>query len=257
MSWRFIRNLIGVRTRSTINNCIEALVRIDPRGAIEAELQTMEDQLDQLGIQVAEARVVLEQRRKEANCIKELYNQRLYAAESIESKINETSDDIRRLDLEQSLTTLVNMLEKMGPDIEHEVREAQEAQEFLQVLEKTYAETGSKLKAARLELERAKRDMTRSEHQKAQAEHQAEQTRHTANLANAGSSVSIALRSMQDITARNLQQAEALKSKTALLQLTCPEQDDPNITAALAEKENAPQVPGNISARLAALRQRL
>ena len=52
------------------------------------------------------------------------------------------------------------MLEEMAPEIEREEAEAKDAQEFLQMLEQTYADAGTKLKQARSELERAQRDMS-------------------------------------------------------------------------------------------------
>ena len=49
--FNFIRNLVGVKTDRAVNNAIEAIVRWDPKSATEAELRTMEQNLDQLGLQ--------------------------------------------------------------------------------------------------------------------------------------------------------------------------------------------------------------
>ena len=54
------------------------------------------------------------------------------------------------------------MLEQMAPEIEREKKDAADAKDFLDMLEKTYAEAGGKLKTARSELERAQRDMGRA-----------------------------------------------------------------------------------------------
>ncbi|MDT8267372.1 hypothetical protein RQ832_29290, partial [Roseomonas sp. DSM 102946] len=62
----FIRNLVGVKTDQAVNSAIEAIVRWDPKSATEAELRTMEQHLDRLGMQVAEARQAYEKEAREA-----------------------------------------------------------------------------------------------------------------------------------------------------------------------------------------------
>lgn len=68
----FIRNLVGVKTDQAVNNAVEAIVRWDPKSATEAELRTMEQHLDQLGLQVAEARQAYEREKREADAIEAL-----------------------------------------------------------------------------------------------------------------------------------------------------------------------------------------
>ena len=62
----FIRNLVGVKTDRAVQASVEALVRWDPQAATEAELRTMEQHLDDLGLQVAQARATYEREKKEA-----------------------------------------------------------------------------------------------------------------------------------------------------------------------------------------------
>jgi hypothetical protein len=52
----FLRNLAGVKVDKAAQAGIEALVRWDPKSASEAELRTMEQNLDALGREVALAR---------------------------------------------------------------------------------------------------------------------------------------------------------------------------------------------------------
>ena len=61
---------------------------------------------------------------------------------------------------------------------------------------------------------------------------------------------------MQDAAARNLAEAEAANSKAKLLTPTKPEQDDPNIAAAMDAAAGRSPVPTNLGDRLAALRQK-
>jgi chromosome segregation ATPase len=148
------------------------------------------------------------------------------------------------------------MLEEMAPEIEREEAEAKDAQEFLQMLEQTYADAGTKLKQARSELERAQRDMSRAQQQRQFAEQRAEAARQAAGLAGATSGLSVALKSMQDAAARDLASAEAASAKARLLKPTKPEEDDPNIAEALRLASGKSPAPTNLSDRLAAIRGR-
>jgi chromosome segregation ATPase len=249
----FIRNLLGVKTDQAVQAGIEALVRWDPQAATEAEMRSMEQHLDELGLEVAKARTAYEREKKEAEAIRALLNQRMAAAEQLQKQIAAEATVGRKDSLEKSLTTLVEMLERMTPEVEREAQDETEAHDFLGMLEKTYAEAGAKLRAARSQLERAQRDMTRAGQQRQVAERQAEAARRTAGLSNTTSSLNVALKAMQDAAAHDLEVAEAATAKARLLKPTQPEQDDPNIAAALAAASGKPQ-PQSLSERLAALK---
>src|SRR5690349_14932383 len=146
----FIRNLIGVKTDQAVQSSIEAIVRWDPKSATEAELRTMEHNLDQLGLQVAQARASWEKEKKEADAITTLSQQRMAAAEQIQNQLNAETDPGRKAALERSLETLVALLEQMAPDIERETQDASDAQAFLQTLDKTYHEAVCKPRSGRI-----------------------------------------------------------------------------------------------------------
>ena len=148
----FIRNLAGVKTDQAAQGALEALVRWDPKAATEAELRTMEEHLDDLGLQVAQARATYDRERHEADAIQQLSQQRMAAAEQLERQLGAETDPARKGALESSLATLVEMLERMAPEVDRERQDAVDAQEFLEALERTYAEAGQKLRAARSEL---------------------------------------------------------------------------------------------------------
>jgi chromosome segregation ATPase len=251
----FIRNLVGVKTDQAVQGAVEALVRWDPKAATEAELRTMEQHLDELGRQVAEARQAYDRERREADAIVRLSQQRMAAAEQLQARLQTEADAPTKAGLERSLGTLVGMLEQMTPDVEREKQDAEDAGSFLQMLEDTYAQAGQKLKSARDALNRAQRDMGRAEQQRDMAERRAEAARQAAGLSGATSGLSVALKAMQDNAARNLAAAEAANAKASLLQPTRPEQDDPNIVAAMAAASGARPAPSSLADRLAALRQ--
>jgi chromosome segregation ATPase len=205
---------------------------------------------------VAQARAAYEREKKEADAISVLSRQRLAAAEQIEKQGAAETDPNRKAALEKSLGTLVAMLEEMAPEIEREETEAKDAQDFLQMLEQAYANAGAKLKRARNDLERAQRDMSRADQQRQAAEQRAEAARQAAGLASATSGLSIALKSMQDVAARDMASADAASAKARLLRPTKPEEDDPNIAEALRLASGTSPAPTNLTDRLAAIRGR-
>jgi chromosome segregation ATPase len=251
---QFMSNLIGVKFDKAAQAGVEALVRWDPKSASEAEMRTMEQHLDALGREVAQARQSYDRENKEAEAIQSLSRQRLAAAEQLQSQIDSATDPQRKAEVERSLNTLVTMLEQMAPEVDREKAEAADARDFLQMLEKTYAEAGGKLKTARSELERAQRDMTRAAQQREQAERQAEGARRAAGLAGATSGLTVALKAMQDAASKDLISADAQMSKARLLRPTTPEQDDPNIAAALAHASGKMVGTQSLTERLALLK---
>lgn len=132
----FIRNLVGVKTDQAVQSAVEALVRWDPKAATEAELRTMDEHLDSLGLQVAQARAAYEKEQKEADAILQLSRQRMAAAEHLQRQMESEADAGRKAQLEKSLETLVGMLEQMAPDIDREEQDAVDAREFLTMLER-------------------------------------------------------------------------------------------------------------------------
>jgi chromosome segregation ATPase len=253
---QFMRNLVGVKADQAVQAGVEALVRWDPRSASEAEMRTMEQHLDELGQQVARARQSYDKEKREADTIQALSAQRIAAAEHLQGQLAAESDPTRKADLERSLTTLVSMLEQMAPEVDREKKDVVDAKEFLEMLEKTYADAGGKLREARSQLERAQRDMARAGQQRQMAERQADAARRAAGLTTTTSSLNVALKAMQDTAARDLANAEAANMKAKLLKPTQPEQEDANIARAMAAASGKPAAPTNLSDRLAALRAR-
>src|SRR4051794_29584585 len=101
----FIRNLVGVKTDNAVNSAIETIVRWDPKSATEAELRTMEEHLDQLGVQVAQARSAYDRERKEADAISALSQQRMAAAEQLNARLATEANPANKQALEKSLAT--------------------------------------------------------------------------------------------------------------------------------------------------------
>ena len=250
----FIRNLVGVKTDQAVNSAVSAIVRWDPQSATEAELRTMEQNLDEVGRQVAQARMGFDKERREADAIQSLSRQRMAAAEQIGQTLTAETDPARKADLERSLGTLVGMLEEMAPDLAREKQDVVDAEAFLRSLEDTYQQAGQKLKSARAELTRAQRDMGRADQQRAMAERRAEAARQAAGLASATSGLTVALQAMRDSAQRDLTEAEAANAKASFLTPSAPEKEDANIVAAMAKVQGTTANGRSLTDRLAALR---
>ena len=125
-------------------------------------MRSMEQNLDQLGQQVARARLSYDKEMREANAIQALSTQRMAAADQLQRQAEAETDPAKKAELERSLGTLVTMLEQMAPEVDREKKDVVDAKEFLEMLEKTYAEAGGKLREGRSQLERAQRDMARA-----------------------------------------------------------------------------------------------
>ena len=251
---RFMGNMISAKASQAVQSGIEALVRWDPQTASEAELKSMEQHLDDLGRQVAAARHSYDKEKREADAIQLLSSQRFAAADLLQRQIDTEIDPERKAGLEKSLNTLVTLLEQMSPEVNREKAEADDAKDFLEMLEQTYAEAGGKLKEGRAQLDRARRDMTRAEQQRQTAEQQAEAARRAAGLSSAASSLSVALKAMQDSAAKDLANADVALAKAKLLRPTAPEQDDPNIARAMDAAAGKSPAPQSLTDRLAALK---
>ena len=252
---RFMKNLVGVKMNKAANAGIEALVRWDPKSASEAELRTMEQHLDDLGREVALARQSYDKEKKEADAIQALSQQRMAAAEHLNRQM-----ELRKRPRQEGRAGAESRDARNHARADGaRDRARKEGRGGRQGLSgdagETYAEAGGKLRSARSDLERAQRDMGRAAQQREQADRQAEAARRAAGLVNTTSSLTVALKAMQDAAAKDLASADAAMSKAKLLKPTQPEKEDPNIAAALAAASGKPAAPQSLSERLARLRQ--
>ena len=252
----FIRNLIGVKQDQAFQHALDAIVRWDPQGASDAQLLTMEQNLDLIGSRVEQARAAYDKERKEFDTIEALSHQRMSAADLLQKQMDAEPDPSRKEALKGSLEKLVSMLEEMAPDVEREKQDVEAAQNFLEMLEQSYDQAAKKLKSAKSELTRAQRDMARAAHEREMAEQRAEQARETAGLVHSSNALNVALEAMHDAAARDAQAAAVAERKAKILAPSSPEKDDPNIAAALAAAGGAhrPTSPASLEDRLAALK---
>ncbi len=251
----FVKNFGGEKVKETGRNIVQALAAWDPETASAAEIKQMEDNLDKLTRQVADARASYEKEQGEADAIQALYEQRMKAAELLQGKLAVAADDAAAK-IESALGSLVAELEEMQPDIEREIREAVEAKDFMNELEEIAKAAAQKLKTARQTLEKAKKDMQMAKVREERANEQAERSARLAGLRTETDQLGSALSAMQKSADQANVRADAAKMKAKLLSSEKEGGEDPLIAEAMREAGGGEAKPDTIADRLAALKRK-
>lgn len=248
----FVSSFGKKKSEKVGQSIVQILASWDPETASKAELEQMEKRLNTLVQEVAEARLVYRKEQEEANAITALYNQRLKAAEILQTRLSEAPDNA---ETDKALTELVRLLEEMQPEIEIEEQEAVEAKAFMEELEEVATLSAEKLKTAKKSLTKAVQDMKRA---KVREERAAESSEHAAKLAGLreesdqlGSALSAMRKNADDSNAK----AEAAQMKAKLLGPSKAERESSLIGEAMKEAGGQPQAAASISSRLAALKR--
>lgn len=254
MSLAFIKNLLGVRKDKVVASAIEAVVRMDPKSATEAELRTMEENLDRIGRAVADAQIAFDKEKREADAIVAMFNQRLAAAELLQTKVLGEEDPAAKAGLQKSLEDLLGLIEGMHEDVAREKQDAVDAEAFLAELQTAYSEAAGRIRTARADLERAERDMARADRRLDAAKGREQNARELAGLSSASNGIDVALKAMKDAATNATTAAAVADQKARLLRPTAPEKADANIAAAMAAAAGTPAAPASSADRLAALK---
>ncbi len=251
----FVKNFGGEKVKETGRSIVQALAAWDPETASAAEIKQMEDNLDKLTRQVAEARASYEKEQGEADAIQALYEQRMKAAELLQNKLTGAAGDAASA-IEKALNELVGELEEMQPEIEREMSEAVEAKEFMNELEEVAKAAAQKLKTARHTLDKAKKDMQMAKVREERAKEKAEQSARLAGLRSETDQLGSALSAMQKSADQANSRAEAAKMKARLLSTEKEGGENQLIADAMKEAGGGEPKPTNISDRLAALKRK-
>jgi len=230
---------------------ISALVAFDPQGATEAEINEMAEKLEEVSERAAKARQVMVKEKQEAEQIAALYNQRVSAAELLKAKLDQTADEAQKASIEKSLTTLLDTLEKMNPEVEKEKQEAVDAEDFFKYLEQVTTDSAEKLKRARAEYTDAVRAMEKARMQEQMAREKEQATKTAAGIS--GTNFTTALGAIHKITDDASARSEAAKTRSDLLKPVKVD-DDANIAAALEQAKGIVK-PTSLADRMAALKK--
>lgn len=251
----FLRNFTVAKGGQAAAGLVKALVQLDPESATQADLATMEQDLDAAGVVIAKLRSDLVQEQHEFDAIKKQYTQMMGAAEIMQKKIADTTDDAQKSSLNTSLESLLSRIEHIAPELDAEKHDVEQTQQLLTDAEAAYQEKAVSLTSAKQNLDRARHDLQHAHIQEERSEQRAEQAAVVAGLKKSPSSgLTTALNVMQQSADEARQRAQAQDMKATALTGATQAATDPNIAAAMAEVNGAVS-PASLSDRLAALRR--
>jgi DNA-binding ferritin-like protein len=212
----FFKNYGVSKTEKIGDKIMEYVATCDPHGATEAEIKTMEEELDKMSIEAVEARNSFLKEKKEYEIINANYSKMLSVAEKLQDKISAETDAEKKASLETSLSKLVSDLEKMHVDIEREHTEAVDAEGFLDSLNESVKMLAERLKTSRKDYADAIRDMKHSALVEEKAKAQEEITKRLAGITKATSG-GHAINAIRKAAEDSRNRAEAAKTRSELL----------------------------------------
>jgi chromosome segregation ATPase len=246
MSWKFWSKTASKKIEQAGDALNKAIVQLDPETATEAQIELMEEKVDELAREAAKARVEYEREEREAQAARTNYNRMLEAAQLLQSKVDAGDDSVT-----DSLASLMEQLETLQPEVQLEIDEATHAKATLEAFETALKDATTNLKQARSNLKRAASEMKRANAKKQAAEAEEERNKRLAGISTRGDNMQVALDAMRECTTELEAEAEAAKLKADLIKPFDAKSDD-NIAAALAEVDGAP-APADTKSRLAGL----
>lgn len=244
MTLGFLTAFATQKVRSAGQAATTALVAFDPKGATEAQLDLMDQQLDQLGQRVAATQRQYSNAKLALEAAQRLNTQRLTAAEALQGDPSKQA----------SLEKLLDIIEQAQPDLSRLKQDESEVKEYLADLQAAYSAAAEKLKGARHELEQAQRGMDRAHVAEERARNRADAAAVTAGIRDGGNTLNTALDAMRRKAAAAEDAAAAADLKASTLAPQDHERDDPSIAAAMAEASGKPAKPQSAAERLAALK---
>lgn len=252
----FLRNFLNVQGKQAVQAVNDALVRVDPEAAIQADLDTMSQDVDKAGQVISKLRADLTREQKEGAAVDARYSELMGAAENIKGQIdNQETPADRRASLEASLSRLLDQIEKIVPQRDREHQDIEQTQALLTEAEAAYKEKVQALTEAKSTLTRARQDMQHSAIREERAAQRARQAEVVAGLkATPTSQLTVALASMQRATDAANQRTEAANMKAQALAGARDQEEDPNIKEAIAASKGQPSGQ-SLADRLAALRK--
>ena len=228
---KFFTTLGSKEAQKAGRSITDILVRWDPETASEAELAIMEKSLDKVTREVARAKSVSEKEQAEAVAIRKAHAEKVAAGEVLEKELK-TAKGKEKKEIEDALTSLVEDLEELNPEVERESQEAKEAQIYFKELEGIATSSAEKLKTAKKRLESARRGLKTAEVRKQRSEEKAEQSARIAGLRENSETIGSALSSMQRAADTANEEAAASELKAKLL---TPSSSNDRVADALAQ----------------------
>ena len=234
MSVAFIRNLAAIHLDGAVQSALDAIVRWDPEGSSLADLRTMDQNLDAIGIKVAEAQVKLDEETRQADVARGSYNQRVAAIGVMKAGLAAETDPAARADKEAKVRAFAVETKRYEDAAKKEIADQERATAILARYRQAQETAATALKGKREQMERSRQDLELARQRKADAEQAARDASEAAGLAPASRGVDIALKAINEATARANAEADAITRKADLLRPT-KESDDPFVAEAMAK----------------------
>lgn len=251
--FKFLSRIGKQKVKQAGESITEAIVKFDPESATEAAIEMMDEQVSELSLEAAKMRQEYEREQSEADAIRKTYNQRIDAAQHIQSQL-ETAKGAKKTELNNSLETLLNSIDEMTSDVEREIQEADDAKAVLTQIESALEMAADKLKTARSDHKKAQNEMKKAEFQRKNAEANEARQKRLAGISSDSDSLSIALNTMKTVASDDLAKADAANRKAKLLQPT-DVMDNDAIAEAMKAVSDDPVESTSTSDRLSSLKK--
>lgn len=232
-----------------------ALLKADFDTMTEAQLDELEETLNDATKELADAKRSFDKEVAEADQIEAAYQKKLKAAELLEAKVAAEENPDTKASIEASLTSLLAGLEEMVPEVEREAQEADDAKRDVEELTELVNTAASNLKNARKRLTGMKRELDRAERDEAKAKKRADNAAVIAGIKKQTDSMGGVFDTLQGEIDKKKTSAESARIKAESLR-TVKTEEDPHIAAALAEASGEQDTSKvSLSDRLAALKK--
>ena len=252
----FLRNFLGAKGHEATDGLTKALVRLDPDAASQADLATMEQDLDRAGLAIQKLRADLTHEQAEFDHVSQQYHELMGAAELLQKKADDpaTPED-QRASVKTSLVSLLDRIEHLAPELDRDKQDVDSTQALLSEAEQAYQDKAHALAEAKKNLDRAHHDLQHATLEEQRAHDRAQQAEVVAGLRSSPESkLTIALNTMQQSAADARQRAAATDMKAKALSGAGQAAEDSNVAAALAEvRGSTPSM--SLGDRLAALKR--
>lgn len=256
----FFRTLIGyggVKAEQAQDAAVGILVKLDTDAAIEAEVRRLDTELKETRSEYAKAAAELDKETKEAEAAKVDYNKLLTTADILKKQLEEATasgDSAKASALEGSINKLVSTIKAKKPDVEREIREADQVKQYFVQVKELLETQQQAFDNYRSEVEAAKRERQSSMTMEKLEERRADQAEKLAGIRNRSSNLNVVLKQINKQTDEAKIKAEEHKlTVEAARPKASPAAEDPLIAAAMAEATGTKK-PANISEELDSLR---
>jgi chromosome segregation ATPase len=248
----FLSNFGAAKADHGITALIQGIVSLDPQTATEAQLREMEQHLDILARQAAAEHSKLQTLTTARQQIEASFNGHMQAGDILQHQIDAAADPADKASKEHSLETLVNIADEESKRLDEAKKDEADQGSFYEQIRAAVDEAGTKLKAARHQLESAERDMAHTRQERELAEARAQHAAELSGLHQTSTGLDIALDAMHRQAEKNRQATEAATTKTNVLK-PAEITEDPNIAAAM-EAVSGGARPTSAADRFAALK---